>query len=124
MYERDRLANALVLFAALAAWGGVVWVVLNHDPTNDAAVLLTGALLIGGAVALTLIPPLWLAAFLRNRSIAYRGDWWRAIRRGLLVGLLVVVWVVLLGQGMLSLPLALFLVVMVVLVEVTLSLRR
>lgn len=124
MYERDRLANVLVLFAALAAWGGVVWVVLNHDPTSNAGVLLTGALLMGGAVALTLISPFWLAAFVRNRSIAYRGDWWRAIRRGLLVGLLVIVWVVLLGQDMFSLPLALFLVVMVVLVELTLSLRR
>jgi hypothetical protein len=124
MYERDRLANSLVLLAALALWGGVVWVVLNHDPTGDAVVLLLGALLMGGAVALTVIPPFWLAAFVRNRSIAYRGDWWRATRRGLLVGLLITAWVVLLGQEMLSLPLALFILVMVVLVELTLSLRR
>jgi hypothetical protein len=124
VYERDRLANALVLVAALTAWGGVAWVVVNHDPTGRPGELLMGALAMRGPVAQTAIAPFWLAAFVRNRSIAYRGDWWRAVRRGLLAGLLVTVYVILLGQEMFSPPLAVFIAVMVVLVEVTLSLRR
>ena len=40
----------------------------------------SGPLLIGLAVALTLIPLVWLTVFGRHRRIAYRGDWLRAIR--------------------------------------------
>ena len=41
----------------------------------------SGRALIGLAVALTLIPLVWLTVFGRHRRIAYRGDWLRAIRR-------------------------------------------
>ena len=124
MYRRDRLANVALLLAALAAWSALAYVVLNHDPAGNAGVLLAGALLLGTAVALTLLPLLWLAGFARAHRIAFRGDWWRAARRAALVGLVVTIFVVLRGQGLLSVPLALFVLAMAVFVEVTLSLRR
>ena len=124
MNRDDRLANSGLLVAAAAAWLGVVIVLVGFDPTRDATVLLGGALLLGAAVTLTLVPLLWLAAFALGRRIAYRGDWWRAARRGLLAGLVVAIFVVLRGQAALSPPLAVFVIAMAVLAEATLSLRR
>ncbi|CAN5742976.1 hypothetical protein BH24CHL5_BH24CHL5_09880 [soil metagenome] len=124
MNRADRLASSVLFAAATAAWVAVAYVLTTLDPRRDASALLTGALLLGAAVALTLAPLLWLAVFVRNRRIAYRADWWRATRRAALVGLVVVVFVILRSQEALSLPLALFVAAMAVLVEVTLSLRR
>jgi hypothetical protein len=122
--RNDRLANAGLLAAAAAAWLAFGFVAFNLDPRGDAGVLLAGSLLLGAAVGLTLVPLLWLAQFARAQRIAYRGDWWRAARRGLLVGFVISLFVVLRGQGELTLPLALFIVAMAVLAEITLSLRR
>jgi len=124
MNRRDRLANIGLLGGAAITWLLFGIVLLTLDPRGNAAVLLLGALLVGGAAATTVTPLFWLAAFARGRGIAYRGDWWRAIRRGLLVGLVVALFVVLRGQGLLSLPVAAFVIVMAVLVELTLHLRR
>jgi hypothetical protein len=124
MHRRDRLTNLALLSAAAGTWLAVAVVFVSYEPVGNAAVLLTGALLLGGAIATTLAPLFWLAGFARARRIAYRGDWWRAARRALLVGLVVTIFVLLLGQQMLSAPLALFILAMAVLVEVTLSLRR
>jgi len=120
----DRVANAALFGAAILAWASVAYVLVSLDPRRDASVLLSGALALGTAIALTLAPLLWLAGFVRTRRIAYRGDWWRASRRAALVGLVVFIFVLLRGQGALSLPLAVFVVAMAVLVELTLSLRR
>ncbi len=109
---------------AAAAWASVAYVLVNVDPRLDAYNLMAGALLLGAAVALTLAPVLWLGNFVRMHGIAYRGDWGRALRRAGLVGLVVVLFVVLSAQSLLSAPIAVFVVVMAVLVEVTLSLRR
>ena len=54
-----------------------------------------GALLIGLAVGLTVIPLFWLLVFGRHRRIAYSGDWTRAVRRGGWVAVLVAVFVLL-----------------------------
>jgi hypothetical protein len=124
MFARDRLANVALFASAALAWAAVGYVLLSFDPMGDAGALLAGALLLGAAVALTLVPLLWLAGFARARRIAYRGDWWRAVRRGALVGLVVAIFVVLRGQDLLTTPLALFVLAMAALVEVTLSLRR
>jgi hypothetical protein len=120
----DRLANIGLFFVAVSAWVGLAFVLLNLDPRGNAAVLLAGALLLGAATASSIAPLLWLAGFLRNGRIGYRGDWWRAVRRAALIGLVAALFVLLLGQAALSLPLALFLVAMAVLVELTMSLRR
>ena len=121
----DRLANFVLLILAGVAWAAVALVFVNLDPAGNTAVLLAGALLLGGAVALTATPLLWLGGFVsRGRDIAYRGDWWRAARRALLVGLAVTLLVVLRGQGLLTPPLALFVVAMAAVIELTLWLRR
>ncbi|CAN5809818.1 hypothetical protein BH24CHL6_BH24CHL6_01560 [soil metagenome] len=124
MYRRDRLTSLGLLGAALGAWLVVAIVLTTFDPVGDSGVLLGGALALGAAVALTLAPLLWLAAFALARRIAYRGGWVRAARRAVLVGLVVTVLVVLRGQDMSSLPLVVAVIAMAVLVEVTLSLRR
>ncbi len=124
MYPRDRLANVALLLAAAACWAGLSYLLVTQDPTGNAGVLLAGALLLGAAVGLTLVPVLWLAGFARARRIAYRGDWARAARRGALVGLIVTILVVLRGQGLLSAPLGLFVLAMAVFVELSLSTRR
>jgi len=120
----DRLANVGLLALCLAAWAGVVAVLVGFDPRANAQVLLAGALLLGVAVAATVAPVLWLAGFARQGRIAYRGDWWRASRRAALIGMVVAIFVVLRGEDALNLPLALFVVAMAALVELTLSLRR
>lgn len=75
-------------------------------------------------MALTLLPLLWLGGFVRNRAIAYRGDWARSTRRAALVGLVIVLFVILRAQDALSLQLAVFIGVMALLVELIVSLRR
>lgn len=124
MKRTDRLANVGLMAIALAAWAAVALILVTSDPRTDAAVLLAGALALGGAVVVTLAPLLWLVGFALQGRIAYRGDWWRAARRAALVGLVVAIFVVLRGEQALNLPLALFVVAMAVLVELTLSLRR
>ena len=124
MNRADRLTNVGLLTIALAAWAAVALILVTLDPRADAAVLLAGALMLGAAVAGTLAPLLWLVGFARQGRIAYRGDWWRAARRAALVGLVVAIFIVLRGEQALNLPLALFVVAMAVLVELTLSLRR
>jgi hypothetical protein len=120
----DRLTNLVLLTGALATWAVVALILVTFDPRADAAVLLAGALTLGAAIAGTLAPLLWLIGFALQGRIAYRGDWWRAARRAALVGLIVAIFVLLRGEGALNLPLALFVVAMAVLVELTLSLRR
>ena len=124
MYRRDRLACLALFTAAGVAWLALGYVLTTLDPTGSASVLLSGALLLGAALVLTITPVLWLVGFGRANRIAYRGAWWLALRRGLLVGLVASLLVLLAGQEMFSLPLAAFVVAMALLVELTLSLRR
>ena len=86
MERRDRLANLGFFAAAAIVWVLVGLVVTTRDPVADPGAGFIGAALIGLAIALTLVPLLWLAIFSRHRMIAYRGDWLRAIRRSAWVG--------------------------------------
>jgi hypothetical protein len=122
--SRDRLLNVLLLAAAAAAWAVVALIVLNRDPTEDPLAGFLGAAAIGTAVGLSATPLFWLAVFARHGRIAYRGDWLRAGRRGLWVGLVVGLLVELRVLGVFSLPIALFVIVLVVFAELTLSLER
>jgi hypothetical protein len=121
---RDRLANLGILGAALVAWAVVALLVLNRDPREDPVAGLLGAISMGTAVGLTTAPLFWLAVFARHRRIAYRGDWVRAGRRGMWVGLVMGLFVELRVLGVFSIPIALFIVVLVVFAELTLSLER
>ena len=124
MDARDRTANLGFFGAAAVVWVLVGLVVMTRDPVVDRSAGFVGAFLIGLAIALTLIPIIWLTVYGRHRQIAYQGDWLRAIRRGVWVGIVVAVLVVLRLQGLLELPIALFMIALVVVAEATLSAER
>lgn len=124
MESRDRLANLGFFAAAAVVWLLVGLVLTTRDPVVDPGAGFIGAALIGLAVGLTLVPLIWLTVFGHHRQIAYRGDWLRAIRRSAWVGIVVAVLVVLRLQGLLELPIALFIVALTVVAEATLSAER
>jgi hypothetical protein len=124
MEPRDRLANLGFLAAAAVVWVLVGIVITTRDPVVQPEAGFIGGALMGLAVALTLTPLMWLTVFGRHRRIAYRGDWIRAIRRSAWVGIIIMVFVVLRLQGLLVLPIALFMIALVVVAEATLSAER
>jgi hypothetical protein len=83
-----------------------------------------GAIAIGAAIGLTIVPLLWLVVFSRHARIAYRGDWARAFRRGAWVAFVVALFVLLRVENAFSLPIALFVLVIVGVAEATLSVDR
>ena len=124
MHPRDRLANLGLLALAAVAWILVGLVVTTRDPRVDPGAGFVGALIIGLAVGLTAMPLFWLLSFARQRRIAYRGDWIRAIRRGAWVTLIVSVLVVLRLQNLFQIPIALFIIAVVSVAEAMLSTER
>jgi hypothetical protein len=124
MESRDRMTNLGLFAAAAVAWVLVGLVVTTRDPRTDPVAGLLGAGLMGIAIGLTCIPLFWLVVFGRHQRIAYRGDWFRAARRGAWVAVVVAVFIVLRLQGAFSLPVALFVAVMVAVAEATLSTER
>ena len=124
MELRDRLGNLAGFAAAIAAWAMVGLVVTTRDPRTDPDAGLLGAGLIGLALGLTAVPLFWLAGFARHHRVAYRRDWLRAIRRGAWVAVVAGVFVALRLQGAFQLPIALFVLTMVLIAETTLSVER
>jgi hypothetical protein len=124
MERRDRLANLGFFAAAAVVWALVGLVVTTRDPVADPAAGFLGAVLIGLAVGLTLVPLIWLTVYGRHRQIAFHGDWLRALRRSAWVGIVVAVLIVLRLQGLLELPIALFMIALAVVAEATLSAER
>ena len=124
MDTRDRTANLAIFGAAAVVWILVGLVVTTRDPVVDPSAGIIGALLIGLAVTLTLTPLIWLTVYGRHRQISYRGDWLRAVRRAGWVGIVVAVLIVLRIQGLLELPIAVFMIALVVVAEATLSVER
>lgn len=124
MEVRDRLLCVGLLAAAVAAWVLVAFVLTTRDPRLDREAGLLGAATIGAAAALTAAPLFWLAAFARNHRVAYRGEWIRAIRRGAWVGAALAFVVALRVEGAFELPIALFVLVMIVIAEATISMER
>jgi hypothetical protein len=99
----------------------VAAVALLVDPLADPGSGFIGAVALGAAAGLTAAPLFWLVSFARHRRIAYRGDWLRATRRGAWVGVLVVVLVVMRLNGIFQPQVALFLICLAVVAEVTLT---
>ncbi|MFL5440184.1 MAG: hypothetical protein ACJ79W_13575 [Myxococcales bacterium] len=124
MDARDRLTNLGFFAAAGIVWILVALIVTTRDPRVDPAAGSIGALLIGLALGLTTVPLFWLAIFGRHRRIAYRGDWTRAIRRGGWVAIVAAAFVILRLQQVFQLSIALFIIALVVLAEITLSVER
>ena len=124
MQARDRLANLALLALAGVAWILVGLVVTTRDPRIDPGAGFVGAVLIGLAVGISAMPLFWLLGFARQRRIAYRGDWIRAVRRGGWVALVISVLVVLRLQNLFQIPIALFIVAVVSVAEAMLSTER
>jgi hypothetical protein len=121
MDPRDR-RRALALFGlAIVAWAIVAAVLMLVDPLASAAAGMAGAGAVAAAAGLTTAPLFWLASFERHNRIAYRGDWLRALRRGVWVGAVVGVFVVMRLNGIFQLPIGLFLVALALVAEVTLT---
>lgn len=121
---RDRTGNYFFVLLAIAAWAVVFAVVTTTYPRGNPTSGLVGAGAIGLACGVTAVPLFWLAVFARHRRIAFRGDWSRAIRRGAWVAMVVAILVALRIQGVLSLPIAIFVAALVVLAEMILSAER
>jgi hypothetical protein len=121
MEPRDRRRNLLLFGLAAASWVVVAVVASNLDPLGDPSAGLIGAFALGLAASLTAAPLFWLAGFVRQRRIAYRGDWVRAIRRGAWIGVLVAVFVVMRVNGLFQPQIGLFFIALALVAEITLS---
>lgn len=106
---------------AAAAWVVVGAVGLLVDPLESPNAGFVGALALGAAAGCTAAPLFWLVGYARNRRIAYRGDWLRALRRGVWVGALVGVFVVMRINGIFQPQIGLFLLALAVVAEITLT---
>lgn len=124
MEAKDRFGNCLFIGLAFVAWLAVAQLVTTTYPRENPTNGLVGAAMIGLACGLTAVPLLWLVPFERHRRIALRGDWSRAVRRGAWVAAVTSLFVALRIQSVLSLPIAVFVVVLVLMAEITLSIER
>jgi hypothetical protein len=124
MEARDRLTNLGIFAAAGIVWILVALVVTTRDPRVDPTAGYVGALLIGLAIGLTVVPLFWLTVFARHRRIAYRGDWTRAVRRGAWVAVVTAVFVILRLQQAFVPAIALLILALVAIAEATLSAER
>jgi len=108
------LAGAvLVVFA-----GNACPVETAQQPCPDAGRnLAIGIVLAGVTVGLIVTPFAFLAEVVTDRRIVYRGAWARAARRGVLAGLVVAILAGLRLAGVLSVPTALFVVILAAAVE-------
>jgi hypothetical protein len=121
--ERDR-ALALGLFVVSVVSWLVLLAVMSTVYPDRLELRVAVAAGIGATLALTTIPLAWLASYERRGRLTSPGDWIRAGRRGVLLGALVAFLAVLQVTGTGSAAIAMFAVLLVVFVEVTLSYRR
>ena len=121
MEARDRRLSLGLFAAAGVAWIVVAAVGFLVDPFSSAVAGFLGATALGTAIGVNVMPLFWLAGFARQRRIAYRGDWLKAIRRGAWVGVLVAVFVVMRLNGVFQPQIGLFLIALAVVAEVTLA---
>ena len=121
MDARHRRIIVTLFGLALLGWVGVAVVAVTVDPLANPNAGFVGAAALGFATGTTVAPLLWLVGFARQRRIAYRGDWTKALRRGAWVGALVAVFVVMRLNGIFQPQIALFVVALALVAEVTLS---
>ena len=124
MRARDRVGNLFFIAAAVIAWLAVAQIVTTTYPKDNPTNALVGAGFIGLAGGFTLVPVFWLVSFAHHRRIALLGDWGRALRRGAWVAAVMALLVALRIQEILSLPIAVFVIVLVLLAEIALSMER
>lgn len=118
------IVAALILLAVLAAVL-LVGFAANACPVDTDAQpcpeaprnLVLGVALAASAVGLLVTPFAFLGEFVSRRRIVYRGAWGRAARRGTLAGLVVAALAGLRLGGALSVPVAIFVVVLAAVIE-------
>jgi hypothetical protein len=121
MEPRHRRISIALFGLALAGWVAVAVIGIAVDPRSSSGAGFAGAGALGFATGMTAAPLFWLVGFARQRRIAYRGDWTRAIRRGAWVGVLVAVFVVMRLNGIFQPQIGLFLLALALVAEITLS---
>ncbi|MCA1569658.1 MAG: hypothetical protein LC798_04915 [Chloroflexi bacterium] len=125
MIGRHRLAVAalflsgiLVLVLLVAVAGTVCPVETDAVPCPDAArnraVVVT---LASAGTALLVAPFAFLGEVMARRRIVYRGAWSRAARRGILTGLVIAALAGLRLGGVLSVPIAIFVIILAGVIE-------
>ena len=125
MSGRHRLAvAALILLGVLAA---VVLVAVAASacpvetaaqPCPDAARNRTLVVALASVSAALLVAPFaFLGEVMARRRIVYRGVWWRAARRGILTGLTIAAIAGLRLGGVLSVPIAIFVIILAGVIE-------
>ncbi len=125
MSGRDRIGvAALVLLGILAAMvlvavtGRACPVETSAQPCPDAAMNRALVVLLAAAsLSLVVTPFAFLGEVMARRRIVYRGAWVRAMRRGGLVGLVVAALAGLRLGGSLSVPIAIFVIILAGVVE-------
>lgn len=131
MSGRHRLAVAVVVLAGILAVvllvsvaGRACPVETAQQPCPDAARNRAVVVALAAVSAALLVAPFaFLAEVVARRRIVYRGAWLRAARRGILIGLVVATLAGLRLGGALSVPVAIFIVILAGVVE-WLAVRR
>jgi hypothetical protein len=116
MSGRNRTLVAALLLLAVLAVVVLVAFAANACPVETLLVpcpeagrnLAVGVALAAAAIALVVTPFAFLGEVMARRRIVYRGAWGRAARRGVLAGLIVAAFGGLRLAGALSVPVALF----------------
>jgi hypothetical protein len=122
---RHRLAVAVLVLSGILAVvlligfaGRACPAVTVRDPCPDAARNRVVVVTLASVSAAVLVTPFaFLAEVVARRRIVYRGAWLRAARRGILVGLVVATLAGLRLGGALSVPVAIFVVILAGVVE-------
>ena len=122
---RHRLTVALLILAAVLAIVVLVTVAGRTCPVETVAQPCPDAarnrvivvVLASVSTALLVTPFAFLGEIITRRRIVYRGAWLRATRRGVLVGLVVAILAGLRLGGALSVPVAIFAVILAAVVE-------
>ncbi len=125
MSGRHRLTVAILLLAGVlavvilvAVAGRICPIDTPAQPCPDAArnrVVVVSLATVGAA--LIVAPFAFLGEVMARRRIVYRGAWLRAARRGVLVGLIVAILAGLRLGGALSVPVAIFVVILAGVIE-------
>lgn len=125
MSGRQRTIVASLLLLGVLTLVLVVWwassvcpVETEAQPCPDATRnIVVGIALAATSAALLVTPFAFLGEVVARRRIVYRGAWWRAGRRGALVGLVVAALAGLRLAHVLSVPIAMFTIMLGVVVE-------
>jgi hypothetical protein len=112
------LAGVLAVVILVAVAGRICPIDTPAQPCPDAArnrVVVVSLATVGAA--LIVAPFAFLGEVMARRRIVYRGAWLRAARRGVLVGLIVAILAGLRLGGALSVPVAIFVVILAGVIE-------